>query len=279
MPNSDTRSTITPGMMYRKAPEAIDWLCRVFGLEKHAVYPGPNNTILHAELTLNGGMVMLGSLSDENEYRRRFVKHPDEIGGAETRNVSLCVDDADVVYQRAKAAGAEILFDIEDKPYGGRGFTCRDLEGYIWNVGTYNAWTHGQAPEKDTGGRSGSAHISHGFGAVRPYLYGRLDLADFVKLVFDAKELERVAMGDGFHLELQIADSVAVLEVGDAPFPRATQASVYVYVKDVDAAYRRAIKAGASSIAEPAEKPYAERCAGVRDTFGNTWWISTYKGK
>jgi PhnB protein len=104
-------------------------------------------------------------------------------------------------------------------------------------------------------------------------------LADFVKQVFDAKELERVAMGDGFHLELQIVDAVVVLEVGDAPFPRATQASVYVYVEDVDAAYRRAIETGASSIAEPEDKPYAERSAGVRDTFGNTWWISTYKDK
>jgi PhnB protein len=122
-----------------------------------------------------------------------------------------------------------------------------------------------------------SAHIRHGFGAVRPYLYGRLDLADFVKKVFDAEELERVDMGDGFHLELQIADSVVVLEVCDAPHAAATQASVYVYVQDVDSAHRRAISAGASSIAEPEGKPYSERSAGVRDTSGNTWWISTYK--
>jgi len=126
-------------MTYRKAPEAIEWLCRVFGFEKHAVYPGPDNTIMHAELTLGGGMIMLGSLRDDNEYRR-FVKHPDEIGGAETHSVSLIVSDADAVYARAKAAGSEMLFDIEDKPYGGRAFTCRDPEGHIWNVGTYDPW-------------------------------------------------------------------------------------------------------------------------------------------
>ena len=277
MPNSDTRSTITPGMMYRKAPEAIDWLCRVFGLQKHAVYPGPNNTIQHAELTLNGGMVMLGSLSDDNEYRRRFVKHPDEIGGAETRNVSLLVDDADLVYQRAKAVGAEILFDIEDKNYGGRGFTCRDPEGYIWNVGTYNAWTQGQPLGEMSTSRSERGHVRHGFGAVRPYLYGGIDLPDFVKQVFDAQELERVAMGDGFHLELQIGDSVVVLEVSDPPAAGATQACVYVYVKDVDAAYQRAIRLGGTSVGKPEEKPYAERAAGVKDTFGNTWWMATHK--
>jgi len=70
----------------------------------------------------------------------RFVKQPDEIGGAETQSVSLIVSDADTIHARAKAAGAEMLFDIEDKPYGGRGFTCRDPQGHIWNVGTYDPW-------------------------------------------------------------------------------------------------------------------------------------------
>jgi uncharacterized glyoxalase superfamily protein PhnB len=133
------RSSVTVGMNYRNAPEAIEWLCRVFGFEKHAVYPGPDNTIVHSELTLGSGMIMVASAED-NEYNRRFMRQPDEIGGAETRNVNLIVNDADAVYARAKAAGAEILFDIEEKHYGGRGFTCRDLEGHIWNVGTYDPW-------------------------------------------------------------------------------------------------------------------------------------------
>ena len=131
-------STVIPGMMYRNAPQAIEWLCRVFGFEKRFVYPGPNNTIMHAELTLGSGMIMLGSVAD-NEHGR-LMKQPDEIGGTETRSVNLVVDDADVVYKQAKAAGAEIVAEIENKPYGGRGFTCRDLEGRIWNVGTFNPW-------------------------------------------------------------------------------------------------------------------------------------------
>jgi len=133
-----SESTVIPGMAYRNAPEAIEWLCRVFGFEKHAVYPGPNNTIMHAELTLGGGMIMLGSVSGNEQSR--LTKHPDEIGGAETRSANLIVGDADAICARAKAAGAEIVFDIEDKPYGGRAFTCRDLEGRLWNVGTYNPW-------------------------------------------------------------------------------------------------------------------------------------------
>ena len=131
-------TSVVPGMTYRKAPEAIEWLCRVFGFEKHAVYPGPENTIMHAELTLGGGMIMLGSVTSNSQSQ--FMKQPDEIGGAETRSDNLIVSDADAIYARAKAAGAEMLFDIEDKPYGGRGFTCRDPQGHIWNVGTYDPW-------------------------------------------------------------------------------------------------------------------------------------------
>jgi uncharacterized glyoxalase superfamily protein PhnB len=136
--NATTRSSVIPGMRYRNAPAAIEWLCRVFGFEKHAVYPGPNHTIMHAELTLGGGMIMLGSMN-EGDYAR-LMKQPDEIGGAETRSTSLIVRDADAAYERAKAGGAEIVRDIEDKEYGGRGFTCRDLEGHIWDVGTYDPW-------------------------------------------------------------------------------------------------------------------------------------------
>ena len=139
MPESTPiRSSVTVGMHYRNAPEAIEWLCRVFGFEKHAVYPGPNNTIIHAELTLGGGMVMLASA--DNEYNHCFMKQPDEIGGAETKTINMIVADTDAVYGQVKASGGEILFDIEDNHYGGRGFTCRDLEGHIWNVGTYDPW-------------------------------------------------------------------------------------------------------------------------------------------
>lgn len=137
--NTPTRSTVTVSMNYRNASEAIEWLCRTFGFEKHAIFRGPNNTILHSELTLGSGMIMVASAED-NEYNRRFVKQPDEIGGRETCSVNLIVSDADAIYTRAKEAGAKILLDIEDKHYGGRGFTCSDPEGHIWNIGSYDPW-------------------------------------------------------------------------------------------------------------------------------------------
>lgn len=85
-------------------------------------------------------MIMLGSVSKtENEFGR-VTKQPDEIGGMETQSPYLIVSDADLGYERAKTAGAKIEIDIEDEDYGGRGFSCRDLEGQLWNVGSYDPW-------------------------------------------------------------------------------------------------------------------------------------------
>ncbi|MGC1344311.1 MAG: VOC family protein [Candidatus Binataceae bacterium] len=122
-------------------------------------------------------------------------------------------------------------------------------------------------------------HIRHGIGSVRPYLYGDLKVPELVKHAFGAQELERLPVGDhGFHIEARIGDSMIVIEAGDPPHPGGMRASIYVYVEDVDAAYRRALAAGASSIAEPADKPYQERAAGVKDSYGNIWWLATYMG-
>lgn len=136
-------STIIPCMRYRDAPAAIDWLCRVFGFEKQAVYPNEDGSIAHAQLTHGRGMVMLGSVpkgTGDTSAWGRLIKQPDEIGGAETQSAYVVVPDADAVHARVKASGAEILLDIKDEDYGGRGFTCRDLEGHIWSFGTYDPW-------------------------------------------------------------------------------------------------------------------------------------------
>lgn len=123
-----------------------------------------------------------------------------------------------------------------------------------------------------------SEYIRNGIGNVRPYLWGPIALLEFLEQVFGAVELERHEFGpESFHVEYQIGDSVVVVEAGDLP-PDVSQwtCSVYVYVPDVDEAYQRAIGLGATSIAEPVDKPYGERQAGFKDVAGNTWWIGTY---
>ena len=135
---SEFRSSIIPGHRYRNAPAAIDWLCKVFGFERHAVYEGENGAIAHAELTLGNGMIMLGSGKDE-ESGRSF-KSPEELGGVETCSLYIVVPDADAAHARAVAAGAAVTTPLHDTPYGSRDFTVKDPEGHTWNVGTYDPW-------------------------------------------------------------------------------------------------------------------------------------------
>ena len=137
------KSTVIPALRYRDAPAAIEWLCKAFGFEKQAVYPNPDGTIAHAQLTFGNGMIMLGSAVKGTPYSQ-FIKQPDE-AGAETQAPCLIVSDCDAIYRTAKAAGAQMVLDIEDKDYGGRGFTCRDLEGHLWSVGSYDPWAEHSA--------------------------------------------------------------------------------------------------------------------------------------
>ena len=108
----EVRGSVIPGMCYRDAPTAIEWICRVFGFERHPTDPGRNHTSVHAELTLGARMITLGSLNHTPDGACR--KQPEEIGGAETRRPSLTVADADAAYARAKADGAEMILDVED---------------------------------------------------------------------------------------------------------------------------------------------------------------------
>lgn len=134
----NTRSTVIPCLRYRDARAAIEWLAKAFGFEEQLVVPNEDGTIAHAQLSFGNGMIMLGSVTDTGFDR--LMKQPDEIGGAETQSAYLIVADADAVYERAKAAGAEIVMEIKDEDYGGRGFSCKDLEGRLWNFGTYDPW-------------------------------------------------------------------------------------------------------------------------------------------
>ena len=135
-----TKTTIFPCLRYRDAPAAIEWLCATFGFEKHAVYPNDDGTIAHAQLTLGGGMIMVGSVLEKKSEWGNLIKQPDEIGGVETQSPYVLVADADAAFARATAAGAKIVVEIRDEDYGGRGFCCYDLEGHLWSFGTYDPW-------------------------------------------------------------------------------------------------------------------------------------------
>lgn len=136
-----THPTVTPGLLYRNAPAAIGWLCRAFGMQERLVVPGSEGRIVHAHLTIGNGGVMLSSA--EGYAFPTLCKTPSAVGGTGTVEIIVHVEDPDVVYASAVNAGAEILIPIEDKPYGGRGFSCKDVEGHVWAFGSYNPWASG----------------------------------------------------------------------------------------------------------------------------------------
>ena len=129
---------VIPTMRYQDAAAAIDWLCKAFGFEAQLVVPGENGRIEHAQLTYGPVMIMIGH--DRDDEFGRLVNTPRELNGANTQTAYLIVEAIDEHYARAREAGAEIVHDIRDEDYGGRGYSCRDPEGYIWNFGSYDPW-------------------------------------------------------------------------------------------------------------------------------------------
>ena len=97
--SSTDGSSIVPCLRYRDALAAIDWLCRAFGFEKHAVY-ADGDTVLHAQLVFGNGMVMLGSADNAGEWGRHMAQ-PDEIGMRETQSACVVVADVDAHYAQA----------------------------------------------------------------------------------------------------------------------------------------------------------------------------------
>jgi uncharacterized glyoxalase superfamily protein PhnB len=132
-------SQVIPSLRYRDAHAAIAWLETAFGFVRRAVYDGPEGTVGHAELRLGTGMIMLGSSTNVNPYSQ-FYGTPAELGGKVTSPMYLVVEDCEPVYASAKAAGAEVILELRVMEYGGKAFTVRDPEGYMWSVGEYDPW-------------------------------------------------------------------------------------------------------------------------------------------
>lgn len=121
--------------------------------------------------------------------------------------------------------------------------------------------------------------IREGFHTVTPYLMVReaAQLIDFVKQAFAATELSRgTGSAGGIHAEVRIGDSMVMIGGAGTWNGEPMPAAIYLYMDDVDAVYKRALQAGAASLSEPADQPYGDRVAGVKDSFGNVWYIATH---
>ena len=131
-------SVIIPTIRYKDAHAATEWLCNAFGFEKHLIVLGEDETIAHAQLNFGNSMIMLSSENDK-EYGK-LLKTPKDLNWLNSQAPYIIVENIDEHYKKAVQEGVEIVIDIKEEDYGGRGYTCRDLEGHIWNFGSYNPW-------------------------------------------------------------------------------------------------------------------------------------------
>lgn len=123
------------------------------------------------------------------------------------------------------------------------------------------------------------APIPPGYHTLTPFLMvppGAGTVA-FLTAAFGATVVRQCLRDDGsiMHAELLIGDSHLMLAECTPPW-QPQPASVYIYTPDTDALYAAALAAGATSLMEPADQFYGDRCAGVKDAAGNQWWIGTH---
>lgn len=121
---------ISPYLYYEDAGTAIEWLTRAFGFRERMRMPTEDGRVMHAELELDGGVVMLAT-PPRDDYR-----NPHGLGG-NTSSVYTYVDDVDAHFERARAGGAEILQEPETMPYGDRHYGAKDPEGHEWWFGQH----------------------------------------------------------------------------------------------------------------------------------------------
>jgi uncharacterized glyoxalase superfamily protein PhnB len=246
-------TSITPYIIVNGASQFIDFLKNAFdGVERLRV-PNPDGKLMHAEVAVGNGMIETG---DANE----------QIPPAPT-DIHLYVNNADATFDHALAAGATSIYRPADEhPSGDRWGALKDPFGNNWYIATPKGWTPG--PE--------------GLRSVQPYLHLREahKMIPFLEAAFGAEDVgtHKTPEGRVLHSTMRIGN--ATLEIDEAHGEYQPKPCVlHVYVPNADAMYAQALRAGAASVEPPTDKPYGDRSAGVKDPFGNTWYLNTFLGR
>jgi uncharacterized glyoxalase superfamily protein PhnB len=122
----DARQRIVPYLSYADAPAALSFLCLAFGFEERYRLTMDDGRIGHAEVAYKDNVIMLASA-----WREAGFASPMELAGIHTQ-VYCSVDDVDAHYHQARDAGATILAEPADQPYGERMYRAVDCEGHRW---------------------------------------------------------------------------------------------------------------------------------------------------
>jgi PhnB protein len=243
---------VSPYLVAEDGPALLDFASKAFGAEELFRTATPGGGV-HGEVRIGDSMLMIGGGVPGQKFPGSL--HPNAL--------HLYVEDTDAVFKQALAAGATSIDAPRDQDYGERSATVKDAAGNFWYIAT----------------NKGESYIPQGLHNVNVYLHPRRaePLIAFMKRAFGAQELAKYASPDGVvhHAQIRIGDSV--VEMGEAHGKyESMPAMFYLYVPNVDAVYRQTVAAGATSFQEPTDQPYGDRQAGVRDAFGNTWYIATH---
>jgi uncharacterized glyoxalase superfamily protein PhnB len=121
---------ISSALLYDDPAAALEWLEKAFGFRTRLRVEDGEGGIIHTELELGSGLVMLASPSHMG-----YGRSPKSLDGANTQSLYVFVDDVDAHCERARAAGASIMTEPTTQHYGDRLYSCRDCEGHVWTFG------------------------------------------------------------------------------------------------------------------------------------------------
>jgi PhnB protein len=293
-PALEVRTTASPRLTFKDAAKAIEFYKRAFGAREIFRFE-PGGHIAHAEIAIGDSILML---SEEWPEGGRFSA---ETLGNSPIWLSIRVGDVDGFAENAIAAGMKVKRPIQDQFYGHRDVSLADPFGYIWNVYTVKEEMSVEEMHRrmegltrgPEGGEVGAevrvqkevSPIRPGFQRVTPYLVAADGeaLLRFAKEALGAEEtLRSIGPAGGIHGEVRIGDSMLMIGGGipNREFKgKPNVMALHVYVEDTDAAYEKALAAGAVSIGAPQDHEYGERGASVKDFAGNFWYIATHKGE
>jgi PhnB protein len=272
-------------LCFDDASKAIEFYKKAFNAEELMRLAEPSGKIGHAEIKIADTVFMLS-----DEYPDYGTISPKTLGGTTVR-LHLYVPDVDTFTRDAVDRGATLVRPVADEFYGDRVGQIADPFGYTWIIATHKkdvpveemqrqvdefAKQQGKKSDEATGTKT---YIREGFHTVTPYLTVERapELLEFVKQSFGATEIFRtIGSAGGMHAEAKIGDSMVM--IGGGPGLHENPTAIHLYIPDIDAAYQRALDAGATSLFEPADMPYGERAGAVEDPFGNRWYIATTFG-
>ena len=287
----EPQQTATAYLIVNGAARALEFYKQAFGAVETMRLAGPGDRIGHAEMRIGNTTIMLA-----DEFPDYGAISAQTLGGSPVK-IHLQVDDVDAAAARAVAAGAKVLHPVQDQFYGERSGQFVDPFGYTWMISTQTEKLTAEEIERRFAAlqQPSSApsaeepkwslpvpYIRKGFRTLTPYLLvpSAAKLIKFFKEAFGAEEIFRVPRPGSdlmMHAEVRIAGSMVELADSTAEFqPRAS--SNILYVPDVDTVFRRAVEAGATSLAGPADRPWGDRDGAVKDPGGNTWYITTHAG-